>query len=94
MGDFNRHTDVNNGEFLDEKEAFLSGTGQECLLGGRRMDTLGALYFPPAVFSLPRLHSFSLLWKPWLSEAVNTLLSPFFLLVTKLTTQPCSCLGG
>ena len=44
MGDFNRHADVNNGEFLDGKEAFLSGMGQERLLGGRRMDT-GGIFF-------------------------------------------------
>lgn len=51
-----------------------------------------SLFLP--VSSLPRLHSsFSLLCMPCLSEAVNALLSPF-ILVTKLTTQPYSCLGG
>lgn len=95
MGDFNRHTDVNNGEILDGKVAFLAGVGQERLLGGRRLDALGAFSFPPSVSSLPGLHSFfSLLCTPCLSEAVNALLSPFFLLVTKLTTQTYSCLGG
>ena len=51
MGDFNRHTDVNNGEFLDGREAFLSGMGQERLLGGRRMDALEAFSFPPCLLS-------------------------------------------
>ena len=58
MGDFNRHADVNNGEFLDGKEAFLSGMGQERLLGGRRMDT-GGIFFSSLCLLSP---SAPLLW--------------------------------
>lgn len=53
-----------------------------------------SLFLPLSLLSPGSTPSLACIQMPCLSEAVNALLSPFFLLVTKLTTQPYSCLGG